>query len=96
MGQQRNLLPLSYGDYPMKKMSTNRLYRPCSSLCFLRVVVLFSTCKSVGFSTPFYAISAWGCIEKYELIIWSVLRKTALYQALAVFVEKYEDMESGV
>ena len=44
----------------------------------------------------FYAISAWGCIEKYELIIWSVLRKTALYQALAVFVEKYEDMESGV
>lgn len=26
----------------------------------------------------------------------SVLRKTALYQALAVFVEKYEDMESGV
>ena len=44
----------------------------------------------------FYAISAWGCIEKHELIIWLVLRKTALFQALAAFMEKYGDMKSGV
>ena len=77
-------------------MSTARLYRLCSSLFFLKVVVLFSFCKLADFSTPFYAISAWDCIEKYEVIIWLVLRKTALYQALAAFMERYGDMESGV
>ena len=56
-------------------------------LCFLKVVVLFSICKLADFSTPFYAISAWDCIEKYEVIIWLVLRKTALYQDLAAFME---------
>ncbi len=84
----------------MKKMSTTRLYRPCSSLFLLNVVVLFSICKLAGFSTPFlrhfYAISAWDCIEKYEVTIWLVLRKIALYQALAVFMERYGDMKSGV
>ena len=59
----------------------------------IKVVVLFSVCKLAGFSTPFlrhfYAISAWDSIEKYELIIWLVLRKTVLYQALAVLMEMY-------
>ena len=65
-------------------------------LCFLKVVVLFSSAKQPIPLRHFYAISAWGCIEKHELIIWLVLRKTALYQALAAFMEKYGDMKSGV
>ena len=69
-------------------------------LCFLKVVVLFSICKLADSSTPFlrhfYAISALDCIEKYEVIIWLVLRKTALYQALAAFMERYGDIESSV
>ena len=77
-------------------MSTARLYRPCLSLCFLNVVVLFSSAKQPIPLRHFYAISAWDCIEKYEVIIWLVLRKTALYQALAAFMERYGDIESSV
>ena len=62
-------------------------------LCFTNVVVLF---LHLQISRFLYAISAWDCIEKYEVIIWLVLRKTALYQALAAFMERYGDIESSV
>ena len=56
----------------------------------------FRNCVSPVPLRHFYAISAWDCLEKYEVIIWLVLRKTAQYLALSAFKERYGDIESSV